>query len=514
MSGEKALQSLLEAALVDGADTTSAIDFPSAKAAVSLAALAVYEAIVSRLCETVSSLHEMIIEGNEEAFADLKANVMASVERVSSSLIPFIGRISIQLQGYVEKMPAGSIAGQAKCVYPRLGSRGLHLVRVVESVVRLNQPQLDIELRQAGVISNVLNLMFVYSVNSILHLSVQRVVIIILEGGSERKSLLTHLLVECNLLKRIMRQLWATRCPDAALEYKGEHLAADNCVDPIFHQSSPCLGHLLNISQAINHMMQDEATEPYDEKADGERSAAAEEAQAEEEIDETQCIKSIMLNANLYHEWTNFKEHILRPIEGQIQSNIEDPEYDANGISAQVELAMQALGLSKDAEGRVGWGGDTNGNSNNTFQFEGGRHGSGRVQELDEDEEEEENEGNGSSDEEELVDAKKGGSDEDVKEFAAFQYSSFSVQGVQVTSAGLKNGQAAPATGEDDFGFAFFDNAPDADLNSAAAGTSAGTGTGTGGAGITSGAEESDFDPFGDSNFDAFANDAPATTNA
>jgi len=513
MSGQKALNSLLEAAIVDDADTASAIEIPSAKASTSLAALAVFEAIVSRLCETAASLTEMndpdMKDDMKESIAELSSKIKNSVKRVTEALIPYLDKISAQLKGYVVESPCGTVAGQAKYAYPRLGHRGLHLVKVVEAVVRLSQPNLDELLCSSGIISNVINLIFVFDMNSILHLSVQRIVLMIVEGGAERKALQTHMLVECGLLKRIMHQLWATRCPQESEEYKGE--ATTKSPDTVFNTSSPCLGHLVNISQAINHIMQNEGSVEQKDRDDDEidettNVRASPEATGSQDTVPATGINGIMVEATVNNEWKNFKDHILRPLDGQSSSDVGEPDGD-DGISAQMEMAMAALGFGQtDMENLKMFNNGGGDSPSGQFQYEDS-NGNNRVHEMDEDDDNDDDEGDGDSSDEETPNANRktqqetGAEDAGTADFADFDDAGFDAQLEVVAGQGLqgnKNSAAdkttsqKPVAVEDDFSFADFDSAPDDALNDAVAAANQ----------KLMNVEGNDSDPFSDNNVD------------
>ena len=63
---------------------------------------------------------------------------------------------------------------QSKLYMPRLGTRGLQLVKLLESLVRLNLLEVDKKLCETEMFSVLLDLLFHYPQNSLLHLSIQR----------------------------------------------------------------------------------------------------------------------------------------------------------------------------------------------------------------------------------------------------------------------------------------------------------------------------------------------------
>ena len=570
MSQPATLNSFLEHAIVDGADMASTADVPTAKAAISLAALAVFEAIVARLCETAASIAELAEAHDDEMTVELHLKVNSYINRVVDALLPYMDRIAAQLKAYNMSNPCGSVAGQAKHSYPRLGHRGLQLVKLVESIVRLSNPVLDEKLRTTGIISNTMDLIFAFDMNSMLHLSVQRIVLLIVEGGSDRRALQVYLLIECRFLQRIMDQLWATRCPsdvDATETNKQTRLKGagegeeDDSDTLMLSASSPCIGHLVNISQAINHIMSGEAfavTDDEDEEeaseggnaekkkeqhtsgdADADAEAVIETtvqncssgAKTDVDIDSAAVgtamvdgaekalmeavttaqspppgIKGIMMEAELSTGWESFTDHILRPLEGQ--TTADEPDYEGdNGHSAQMELAMAALGqsgmkiLNWTGSGASGDDGDGDGdgeygeeNAGQSAYRSGGDH---IAMDDDSDSDEEEEDGDRrKADAQQQADLQVNGSG--MADFADFDQQAPHVAPLASTAVSVPSFSA-----NDDFaGFADFDSAPENDNNSNIESESSKMKPGSV---IELAGASSAEDPFGDSNVDVLA---------
>ena len=113
-------------------------------------------------------------------------------------------QLTAQLRRYLDGNPMGTITLQTKEDTPRLGQKGLQLVKLVEATIRLGVPELDTALCQTGALAACLDLFFKFELNSLLHLSVQRIILMVLEGGSARRQTQRHLLVECRLLARVL----------------------------------------------------------------------------------------------------------------------------------------------------------------------------------------------------------------------------------------------------------------------------------------------------------------------
>ena len=128
------LDRILVAAFFDDADTPSLYEEPTPRACVSLAALSVVESILSRLCETAA----LFAEGAADEI-DMEAikRVKDSTENLCVGVQDYFETIAKQLEKYVIVKPCGDMVVQSKKSVSRLGHRGLQLVKLVESLVRL-----------------------------------------------------------------------------------------------------------------------------------------------------------------------------------------------------------------------------------------------------------------------------------------------------------------------------------------------------------------------------------------
>eukprot|EP00605_Chrysophyceae_sp_TOSAG23-4_P001912 GSChrysophyteH1.ASY1.ANO1.2110.1 assembled CDS len=463
------LKSLLEAAIVDDGDTATTADIPTARAAVSLASISVLEAIVSRMCETASSVLDIDedIDGGIERFQEKTKTAMANI---AVCLEPYLDKIAAQLKRYATDSPSGTIAGQAKFTYPRLGHRGLLLVKLVESLVRLHLGSLDEKLCSSGILSATIDLLFVFDMNSSLHLTIQRIVLMVIEGGNSRRNTQTHLFDECQLIKRVLNTLWSTRCPQEHESIRKERGFSSDCS---VRAASPCIGHLVSISQAINHIIQSE-TFSADQKEAVENDPASSQGENESgNSSESENIKTVMKNASLYDDWEALTEHILKPLEGQHNIEVDDEITGDGSFTTQMELAMQALGLQSGGSGieNLDWGSQSNqsqlqNDENNKDHTSAER----QVHELDDDDDDD-------SDDDEppmrgITSANK--PEEDAVDVFADDFADFdnAPDPDLVIAATNVPAAAAPApiptgTQEAEAFFADFDNTPDAELDDA-----------------------------------------------
>jgi hypothetical protein len=234
----KCFDMLLISAFSNFTEQTSVVDESNGQHSVSLASISVLESLVSRLCESVIPYDEAVNILHLEENAIVLQHIKENIDKVCASMITYLNQLSPQLRFYVDTSPCGMIKTQTKNNFPRLGHRCLQLVKLVESLIRISESSIDNILCETGVLNSVIELMFKFELNSLLHLSVQRIVLMILESGVARRSIQTHILVECSLLTKII---------DALTESGTDNVDTKQLAG----SRRPILGHLIQISQAI-----------------------------------------------------------------------------------------------------------------------------------------------------------------------------------------------------------------------------------------------------------------------
>ena len=160
-------------------------DSYSCAGAVSLAAVSVLESLSSRLFEASLPFDQsmsQVMEGSQEHLAVVRDQI----DVVCTHFLPHVPRLQEILQGYLTHNPCKAFVNQSKSEVQRLGHRGLHLVKLVESVVRMGSAAVDDSFCQCGLFRTCVELMFHFDNNSFLHLSVQRIIITVLESDRSR----------------------------------------------------------------------------------------------------------------------------------------------------------------------------------------------------------------------------------------------------------------------------------------------------------------------------------------
>ena len=165
-------------------DVTEAL---SPDASVSLACVSVLESLVSKLCEVVSAVDANGQEVAAEDVATAEAVIQQNTTELCRHLLPSLPVISEQLRELCRTAQEHTICIQDHRVVPRLGIRGLQLVKLLESLIRIDEEAVDTAVVQSGALKASIDLAFVYDMNSMLHLAMQRMVVLILDGGVQKK---------------------------------------------------------------------------------------------------------------------------------------------------------------------------------------------------------------------------------------------------------------------------------------------------------------------------------------
>jgi hypothetical protein len=216
---------------------------------VSTAAMSVLTVLISRLCEAQNPIQSVIDYQNLDMGAFTRTNCVTpellqkAIDVMPTYMEPNMDTMVSQLKSHVETSPSGTIKLQSKMETPRLGPRGLQLFKLIEVLVRLESEPVDKLLCKYGIIDLCLKAMMKYELHSILHLSVQKIIIVILSGDSKRKFIQEHLLNECRILKIIMDNVGnAFVKKDADAPDQQRTLVASR---------KPVLGHLIQITEYI-----------------------------------------------------------------------------------------------------------------------------------------------------------------------------------------------------------------------------------------------------------------------
>jgi hypothetical protein len=89
-----------------------------------------------------------------------------------------------------------------------LGSSRLRIVRLLESLVLLGDPDVDSKLCESNCLEACLDLFWKFQWCSMLHQSVANLLVHVFEGANTRAELQAYFLVKCNLLGRLLSSFW------------------------------------------------------------------------------------------------------------------------------------------------------------------------------------------------------------------------------------------------------------------------------------------------------------------
>eukprot|EP00816_Leptocylindrus_hargravesii_P005773 CAMPEP_0196806908 /NCGR_PEP_ID=MMETSP1362-20130617/6840_1 /TAXON_ID=163516 /ORGANISM="Leptocylindrus danicus, Strain CCMP1856" /LENGTH=1088 /DNA_ID=CAMNT_0042180597 /DNA_START=145 /DNA_END=3411 /DNA_ORIENTATION=+ len=144
-----------------------------------------------------------------------------------------------------KKSTTWQIAAQMGRRHRLLGAARLRIVRFVESLVLLSQPDLDLMLIESGILEVALDLFLKFEWCSMLHQSVANLLVHVIEGGDNRKTLQTYLIHSTDLLQKLLEAY--DRNEEICIEAE----------DPFSTSKSQFrlgyMGHIIIICQAIEH---------------------------------------------------------------------------------------------------------------------------------------------------------------------------------------------------------------------------------------------------------------------
>ncbi len=149
----------------------------------SLSAISVLESLISRLGESLGPETEQ----NNEDYYRLLSFTKGCIDNVAQKIVNFFPIMVIKLKSFASSENREQIKLQSKRSFFRLGNKGLQLVKLVESLIRLDCEIIDKKLCEQNIIKVIIDLMFHFEHNSILHLSIQRIISTIIQSGNKER---------------------------------------------------------------------------------------------------------------------------------------------------------------------------------------------------------------------------------------------------------------------------------------------------------------------------------------
>ena len=170
----------------DAEQEQGTLDESMSSSSTSLAAISVLESLISRLSESLVPFDESQNPTQEEDYLRVVGITKICIDKLCHSMKKYFCDLHTHLRYYIEG-PVGEIATQSKRSFPRLGHRGLQLIKLLESIVRLGEPEIEHEICSSSLLQVTVDLIFHFKLNSLLHLSVQRIVLMIVEKADAKR---------------------------------------------------------------------------------------------------------------------------------------------------------------------------------------------------------------------------------------------------------------------------------------------------------------------------------------
>lgn len=207
--------------------------------------------IIPVLPKIASMLRSHLIDSVVEIKALQRAVVVNAVAEANENFAA--GEIPSEFPEVVDlPVPDGFIVHQSKFPFAKLGHHGFRLVKLIESVVRLADRDVDVALVASGCLEACIQLMFEYEMHSLLHLSVQRISVMIIEGGENRRLAQRNILVDAGLIEKVL---------DSFNRKNEDEDTWNGLVNRFAHCDKPIMGHLIYIAQVLVRAMHIETPE-------------------------------------------------------------------------------------------------------------------------------------------------------------------------------------------------------------------------------------------------------------
>lgn len=191
-------------------------------------ALCVFECLLSRLNESSVSL---LYDGNiDEDNKELSKTVLLCIQNVTFFILDFLAGFPKEC---VLDHSGHSFESSFFVTSEGLSQRGYFFVKLVEALARLDDRKIDDCLCGYGTIAIIIDLFFKYEKHSMLHVSVQRLLVTIISNFNSRRKIFSSTIIDSLLVDRLMAKL--TSAVDSS---------------PAFR--SPIIGHLVVVAQAID----------------------------------------------------------------------------------------------------------------------------------------------------------------------------------------------------------------------------------------------------------------------
>lgn len=251
---DECINKLLDFIVADHADMVVVGDPFISSASISLASISVLESLISRLFEASLPFES---NGRDTEFeVEHAIRVKESIDSICSQIIHFIPKINSALRLYIDDNPCAQLFSQNKIFFNRLGHRGLQLIKLIESLNRLANAYVDNTFCENGIFKTCIDLFVLFEGNSLLHLSVQRILITIIEADNSRRTAQKNVLVDCDLFRIVMSKVKRSRGTEDVSpppeSDTGDHAKDETARTKIYSNHSSMIGNMILIAQALS----------------------------------------------------------------------------------------------------------------------------------------------------------------------------------------------------------------------------------------------------------------------
>ncbi len=205
----ESIKALLQAATAEDSHDSdpSLLEQFSLSANISLAATSVLESLISRLYESGFPLHNPTESDISRTEQEMFIVVNEQLSQICEEIAPHVPRLTTVLVKILENLEKTRMKFPTKHFTPRLGHHGLQVIKLIESLTRVGNPSLDKSFCDNGLFEACLEVFLAFEYNSIMHLSVQRIFVTVLEGPSTRGETQAYVCSECDLLRVVMSRI-------------------------------------------------------------------------------------------------------------------------------------------------------------------------------------------------------------------------------------------------------------------------------------------------------------------
>lgn len=183
---------------------------------ISFACFYVLDSFISRLSDYKYDIDQFLASNHNKA--DVDVNIQESLDFLNEInpiwdlFIPYFPNFVTCLSLSLNKKPKNEVyhVNQALQKFIPLGHHNFQVIKLIESLSRVNNPTINEMFLSHHILTYCLNLLFKYDFNSVLHLTIYRIFIPFLDVNTTNPAIVARILSETNLLEVLMEHLGKT----------------------------------------------------------------------------------------------------------------------------------------------------------------------------------------------------------------------------------------------------------------------------------------------------------------